>query len=85
MIFALVDSFLLIGAPGALMAPKAKVGVSLEREILEEIDAIVTSSKHMDINRSQIIESILSAFLRSPFDHGEKVRELVVKRRREQL
>jgi metal-responsive CopG/Arc/MetJ family transcriptional regulator len=59
--------------------------LSLDREILREIDAIVESSRHMNISRSQVIESILAAFLKSPFDHGEKVRDLVVKRRREPL
>jgi len=67
------------------MTAKVKVGVSLDGEILREIDAIVESSKHMNISRSQVIESILAAFLKSPFDHGEKVRELVVRRRRELL
>jgi len=67
------------------MASKAKVGVSIDREILREIDAIVESSKHMNITRSQVIESILAAFLKSPFDHAEKVRDLVVRRRRERL
>lgn len=75
----------MIGAPGALMTAKAKVGVSLDREILRQIDAIVKSSKHMNISRSQVIESILAAFLKSPFDHGEKLRDLVVRRRREPL
>ena len=72
----------MIGAPGALMAPKVKVGVSLYGEILREIDAIVESSKHMNVSRSQVIESILAAFLKSPFDHAEKVRGLVVVRRK---
>jgi hypothetical protein len=39
----------------------------------------------MNISRSQIIESILAAFLKSPFDHGEKLRDLVVRRKREPL
>jgi len=63
------------------MASKVKVGVSLDREILREIDAIVESSKHMNISRSQVIEAILAAFLKSPFDHAEKVRGLAVRRR----
>jgi metal-responsive CopG/Arc/MetJ family transcriptional regulator len=67
------------------MAPKVKIGVSLEREILAEIDAIVESSKHLNISRSQVIESILVAFLKSPFDHAEKVRDLVLRRRRDLL
>ena len=50
----------MIGAPGALMVPKAKVGVSLDGEILREVDAIVESCKHMNISRSQVIESILA-------------------------
>ena len=67
------------------MTPKVKIGVSLESEILNEIDAIVESSRYLDISRSQVIESILAAFLRSPFDHAEKVRDLVIRRRKELL
>jgi len=67
------------------MTPKVKVGVSLDKEILREIDAIVESSKHLNIKRSQIIEAILTAFFKSPFDHAEKARDLVVRRRTELL
>ena len=67
------------------MMPKAKIGVSLEKEILAEFDTIVEPSKHFNISRSQAIESILAAFLKSPFDHAEKVKDLVLRRRRDLL
>lgn len=67
------------------MTPKVKVGVSLDRETRREIDAIVESSKHLNIRRSQVIEATLTAFFKSPFDHAEKARDLVVRLRTEPL
>jgi len=59
--------------------------VSLDREILREIDTVVESSKRMNISLSQVVEAILAAFLKPPFDYVEKVRDLVVRRRVELL
>ena len=64
---------------------KSRVGVSLDREILREIDTVVESSKRMNISLSQVVEAILAAFLKPPFDYVEKVRDLVVRRRVELL
>jgi metal-responsive CopG/Arc/MetJ family transcriptional regulator len=66
---------------GAPSMNKVKVGVSLERELLNQIDAIVQASKDLEASRSGVIEAILSAFFKSAVNHTEKARELLIKHR----
>ena len=62
--------------------PKVKVGVALDREIQGKIDAIVKSSEYLGVSRSEVVEAILAAFFKSPLNHTEKARGLVIRRRR---
>jgi len=64
------------------MAPKVKVGVALDREILGKIDAIIEASEYLEVSRSEVVDAILAAFFKSPINHVEKARELIIKRRK---
>jgi metal-responsive CopG/Arc/MetJ family transcriptional regulator len=63
------------------MGSKVKVGFSLERELLEMIDAIIEASRYLEPSQSEVVEAILAAFFKSPINHTEKARELIIKRR----
>jgi metal-responsive CopG/Arc/MetJ family transcriptional regulator len=64
------------------MGSKVKVGFSLERELLEKIDAIIEASRYLEPSQSEVVEAILAAFFKSPLNHMEKARELIIKRRK---
>ena len=61
---------------------KIKVGVALDKADLQKIDEIVDSSTYLNTNRSEIIGTILSAFLKSEVNHAEKVRGLTIRKRK---
>jgi metal-responsive CopG/Arc/MetJ family transcriptional regulator len=63
------------------MTSKVKVGVSLDRELLEKVDTLIEASKYLEPSRSEV-EAVLAAFFKSPLNHTEKARELVLKRRK---
>jgi len=61
---------------------KIKVGVALDKAALQKIDEIVDSSNYLDTKRSEIIGTILSAFLKSEVNHAEKARGLIIRKRK---
>jgi hypothetical protein len=74
------------GAPydtlGAHSMSKVKFGVSLDRELLKKIDAVVEASRDLATCRSEVIEAILSAFLKTNIDPKEKARIILIKHRK---
>ena len=62
--------------------PKIKVGVALDKAALQKIDEIVDSSTYLDTKRSEIIGTILSAFLKSEVNHAEEARGLIIRKRK---
>jgi len=61
---------------------KIKVGVALDRTVLQKIDEIASSSAYLGTSRSEIIGTILSAFLKSEVNHAEKARGLIIRKRK---
>ncbi|KXA90188.1 transposase [candidate division MSBL1 archaeon SCGC-AAA259B11] len=62
--------------------PKIKFGVIIDEELRKELDKIVEESEDLDSSRSEVVETILTAFFKSSVDHAKKVRELVIKKER---
>lgn len=64
---------------------KEKFGISVDEDIVQEIDELADECDDLQVSRSEIIETILIAYLRSDIDHVERVRELIIRRRKETL
>ncbi|MFC7116647.1 hypothetical protein ACFQH2_19180 [Natronoarchaeum sp. GCM10025703] len=61
---------------------KEKFGVAVAKDIAREIDELVYECEDLGASRSEIIEAILTAYIRSDTDHVEQVRELIIRRRK---
>jgi metal-responsive CopG/Arc/MetJ family transcriptional regulator len=61
---------------------KEKFGISVDEDIVQQIDEFVDECDDLQASRSEIIEAILTAYLRSDADHVERVRELIIRRRK---
>ncbi|MFB6228336.1 MAG: ribbon-helix-helix protein, CopG family [Halobacteriales archaeon] len=61
---------------------KEKFGISVDEDIVQQIDELADECDDLQASRSEIIEAILTAYLRSDADHVERVRELIIRRRK---
>ena len=61
---------------------KEKFGVAIAEDIVREIDELVDECEDLGASRSEIVEAILTAYIRSDTDHVEQVRELIIRRRK---
>lgn len=61
---------------------KEKFGVAVAEDVAEEVDELVSECEDLGASRSEIIEAILTAYVRSETDHVERVRELIIRRRK---
>lgn len=62
---------------------KAKFGIAVEEELVQQIDELVDECEDLRTSRSEIMEALLVAYLTSEdIDHGEQVRELVTQHRK---
>lgn len=64
---------------------KISFGVRIDSELVDKINEIVEESKYLNASRSEVVEAILAAFFRSDVKHEEKVRELIIIRRKKRL
>lgn len=60
---------------------QTKFGVSVSTEIVEELDGLVEECADLKVSRSEIIEAILLAYLRTDADRVKKTRQLVIHNR----
>jgi len=65
-----------------MVGVKVKAGIALSREILQKLDEVVASSAYLQLNRSELVETILAAFFKGQKTPIEKARELVIMRRK---
>ena len=64
---------------------KKKFGIAVAEDITQEIDGLVDECDDLGASRSEIIEAILTAYIHSETNHTERVRELIIRRRKGQL
>ena len=64
---------------------KIKVGIAVDKDVLEKLDEIANASTYLDTSRSEIINVILRAFFKSDVHQIEKARELVIRYRKDLL
>lgn len=64
---------------------REKFGVAVAGELVDELDKLVEECADLGASRSEIVEAILTAYFRSDVDHAARVRELIIRRRKENL
>jgi metal-responsive CopG/Arc/MetJ family transcriptional regulator len=64
---------------------REKFGVAVAGELADELDELVEECADLGASRSEIVEAILTAYFQSDVDHAERVRELIIRRRKENL
>ena len=61
---------------------KEKFGIAVAEDVAEELDELVGECDDLGASRSELVEAILTAYLRSDTEHVQQVRELVIRRRK---
>jgi metal-responsive CopG/Arc/MetJ family transcriptional regulator len=51
---------------------KEKFGVTVDEEIVREVDELVAECDNLGVNRSEIVEAILTAFAQPETNHVEQ-------------
>ena len=64
---------------------KEKFGVAVNKEIVQKVDELVAESADLGASRSEIIEAILTAFVQSESNHAERVRKIIIWKRKGSL
>lgn len=55
---------------------KISFGVNMDENLVKELDKIVEGSEYLPVSRSEVVETILTAYFKSDVDHEKRVREL---------
>lgn len=61
---------------------KHKFGVAVSEDVAREIDDLTGECEDLGTTRSEVIEAILTAFVQSEINHTNRVRELIIRRRK---
>lgn len=64
---------------------REKFGVAVSKELVDELEGLVDECADLGARGSEIVEAILTAYFRSDVDHVARVRELIIRRREEDL
>ena len=64
---------------------KISFGIRIDEELVNKINEIVEKSRYLNASRSEVVETILAAFFKSEINHSEKVRELIIIKRKNGL
>ena len=60
-------------------------GIAVDEEIVREVDELVAECDDLGARGSEIVEAILTAYVRSDVDHAARVREFIIRRRKGNL
>ena len=61
---------------------KVKVGFSIDEETVKQLDSILERSRSLQISRSELADAILTAFFKTQEKPLEKMRKLLILRRK---
>ena len=61
---------------------KEKFGVAVDEEIVQEVDGLVAECDDFGASRPEIVEAILTAFVQFESNHAERVREIIIRKRK---
>lgn len=62
---------------------REKFGVAVSDELVDELDESVEECADPGAPGSEIVEGVITAYFKSEFDHAARVRELIIRRRKE--
>jgi len=61
---------------------KKKFGIAVDEEIVQEVDEVVAECDDLGASRSEIVEAVLTAFVQSESNQTERVREIIIRKRK---
>ena len=61
---------------------KETFGIAVEEDIVQEVDELVAECDDLGAAGSEIVEAVLTAFIQSEANHAERVREIIIRRRK---
>ena len=61
---------------------KEKFGIAVAAEIAREVDELVAECDDLGAAGSEIVKAILTASVQSEANHAERVREIIIQRRK---
>ena len=61
---------------------KEKFGVAVDEDIVQEVDELVAECDDLGASRSEIVKAILTAFVQSESNHAERVRKIIIRKRK---
>ncbi len=64
---------------------KEKMGISIDRDVAENLNNVVEVLKDLNISKSELIETILVAYFKAQANPIGKAKELIVLRRQGKL
>ena len=59
-----------------------KFGVSIESGIASELESTRQECEDLNASRSEVVEAVLTAFYGADIEHTERIRELIIRRRK---
>ena len=65
--------------------PEEKFGAAVDEEIVREVDELVAECDDLGVSRSEIVETILTAFVHFESNHAERVRGIIIRKRKATL
>ena len=57
---------------------KVRIGISLDREVVDALEEQVRLSPDLSPDRSEIVNAVMKAFFRASVDHRVRTRELII-------
>ncbi len=61
---------------------KERFGIAVDQEIVRQANELFAECDDLGVNRSEIIEAILTAFIQFETNHVEQVREIIIRKRK---
>jgi metal-responsive CopG/Arc/MetJ family transcriptional regulator len=61
---------------------KEKFGVTVDEEIVREVDELIAECDDLGVNRSEIVEAILTAFAQPETNHVEQEGKIIIRKRK---
>ena len=54
----------------------------MTKETVQEVDELVAECDDLGASGSEIVEAILTAFIRTESDHAQQLREIIIRKRK---
>lgn len=64
---------------------REKFGIAVSEELVADLETVVDDCTDLQASRSEVVEAILTAYFASDADHTARVRELIIRRRKDDL